>query len=401
MKQPDLAAKRVLAIDVFRGITILTMVFVNELAGIADIPGWMKHLAADANGMTFVDLVFPAFLFIVGMSIPFACAARLHKGDSLRQLFGHIALRSISLIIIGVFMVNTLSGYDPYTMPIAIHLWTLLMYGAVLLLWCQYPSHWPAAIPIGLRTLGAALLVTLWYLYQGKANTGMTTQWWGILGLIGWAYLMAGIVYLGALQIDKAHAQIAFLTLATLGFLGLYLLLNGTREFEGSALQLLVENNRNNTHTAIVLAGAILATLFYHNALVTHRRRYVMMLILCSGIAALAIWPVSPISKIWATPTWALFSIFFCTLIFTVTHYIVEVKKHTRWCQFFAPAAANPLLVYILPFILLAAVELAGINYRPAIFDSGPAGIFWSAFFALVIMWIAAIMSKMGVKLKL
>ena len=67
------------------------MVFVNELASIKDVPQWMKHMPADADAMTFVDLVFPAFLFIVGMSIPFALQQRLNKGDSFLQLQGHIA----------------------------------------------------------------------------------------------------------------------------------------------------------------------------------------------------------------------------------------------------------------------------------------------------------------------
>ncbi|MDO8341836.1 MAG: hypothetical protein Q7T48_01430 [Cellvibrio sp.] len=61
MNNPSAHASRVLSIDVFRGIIIFTMVFVNELAGIADVPQWMKHLPANVDGMTFVDLVFPAF----------------------------------------------------------------------------------------------------------------------------------------------------------------------------------------------------------------------------------------------------------------------------------------------------------------------------------------------------
>jgi predicted acyltransferase len=48
------------------------MIFVNELAAVHDIPQWMKHMPRDADAMSFVDVVFPGFLFIVGMSIPFA-----------------------------------------------------------------------------------------------------------------------------------------------------------------------------------------------------------------------------------------------------------------------------------------------------------------------------------------
>ncbi|MDO3388222.1 DUF5009 domain-containing protein [Gilvimarinus sp. SDUM040013] len=401
MGQLNIAAKRVLSIDVFRGITILTMVFVNELAGIANVPGWMKHLAADVDGMTFVDLVFPAFLFIVGMSIPFASAARLKKGDDLRQLLFHVLIRSLSLIIIGVFMVNTIAGFDEQAMLIPMDLWTLLMYGAVLLVWCQYPRGWSKVASNIPKIIGGALLVLLWFLYEGNQNQGMTTQWWGILGLIGWAYLLASIVYLFALTITNAVSHILFLIVAALGFLGLFFLLDGVQEFQGSALQLLVNNNNNHTHAAIVLAGVTLSTLFYNEVLAASLKRNALLFIVASGALAFACWQVSPISKIWATPSWGLFSIFFCALIFTATYYIVDIKHYTRWCQFFAPAAANPLLVYLIPYVLIAAVGLAGVSYRPAFFDSGLAGIVWAAVFSIAIMWIGAFVSKMGVKLKL
>jgi predicted acyltransferase len=73
---------RISSIDVFRGLTIFAMIFVNDLAGVRDIPAWMKHVPADQDGMTFVDVVFPAFLFIVGMAIPFAIAKRFKSGYS-------------------------------------------------------------------------------------------------------------------------------------------------------------------------------------------------------------------------------------------------------------------------------------------------------------------------------
>ena len=69
MSYNQLSNERILSIDAFRGITILVMIFVNELAGVHDIPQWMKHMPKDAAAMSFVDVVFPGFLFIVGIAI--------------------------------------------------------------------------------------------------------------------------------------------------------------------------------------------------------------------------------------------------------------------------------------------------------------------------------------------
>ena len=75
MKQ---SSGRIASIDALRGLTILVMIFVNDLGGVIGAPAWMKHyFPYDADGMTFVDVVFPAFLFIVGMSIPFAIGKKI------------------------------------------------------------------------------------------------------------------------------------------------------------------------------------------------------------------------------------------------------------------------------------------------------------------------------------
>ena len=112
----QLSSQRILSIDALRGITILVMIFVNELAGVSGIPAWMKHMPADADAMTFVDVVFPAFLFIVGMSIPFAINRRLSKGDNFMKLQGYILWRALGLLVLGFFMVNAEDGYNEAAM---------------------------------------------------------------------------------------------------------------------------------------------------------------------------------------------------------------------------------------------------------------------------------------------
>jgi len=99
--------KRILSIDVFRGLTIFLMVFVNDLMPVTGIPSFLKHAGADANTMTFVDVVFPAFLFIVGISIPLAMGVRIARGENPMLIGKHVFIRTAGLIILGLFMVNS------------------------------------------------------------------------------------------------------------------------------------------------------------------------------------------------------------------------------------------------------------------------------------------------------
>lgn len=400
---PAVNANRVLSIDVFRGIIIFTMVFVNELAGVADIPQWMKHLPADVDGMTFVDLVFPAFLFIVGMSIPFAIQARANKGDSALEIFKHIALRSFGLMVIGVFMVNTESGYDAAAMSISMPLWTLLMFISVLLIWSNYPRTISAGIALGAKLIGAAGLVILWWLYKGPNGTGMTTQWWGILGLIGWAYLIAGTLFLIARQIASPITQFFSVAVLALVLIAIFFALDAAKSNLADVpfMAKVLELNCNYTHAAIVLAGVILSQLFYLPNFAAGKFKNYFIFTGVVGVLAFASWQVSPISKIWATPSWALFSVFFCCLIFGAVYWLVDVKQQRAWTKFFEPSATNPLLVYILPYIVLSLCGIFGVYLRPEMCSAGVAGIIWSLLFACAIMGIGALLTRMGLRVKL
>ena len=78
---------RISSIDILRALTMLLMIFVNDLWSLKDIPGWLEHTAAEADGMGLADTVFPAFLFLAGMSIPLSVQHRRQKGDSTWQNF--------------------------------------------------------------------------------------------------------------------------------------------------------------------------------------------------------------------------------------------------------------------------------------------------------------------------
>ena len=66
---------RISSIDIMRGLTLVLMLFVNDL-NMNVAPAWLGHRAAEFDGMGLADWVFPGFLFIVGMAIPFAFSKR-------------------------------------------------------------------------------------------------------------------------------------------------------------------------------------------------------------------------------------------------------------------------------------------------------------------------------------
>src|ERR1043166_9049473 len=101
---------RITSVDALRGFVMFMMIFVNDLSGVGKlVPDWMVHFSdrhRGGSGMTFVDLVFPAFLFIVWMSIPLALGGQTAKSRPVWKTLAHIITRITSLLFIGILMVH-------------------------------------------------------------------------------------------------------------------------------------------------------------------------------------------------------------------------------------------------------------------------------------------------------
>ena len=90
---------RLLSLDVFRGITVAGMLLVNNPGNWRTVYPPLEH--AGWNGWTPTDLVFPFFLFIVGVAMMFSFPGRRERGASTRTLFGHVARRTAALMLLG------------------------------------------------------------------------------------------------------------------------------------------------------------------------------------------------------------------------------------------------------------------------------------------------------------
>jgi heparan-alpha-glucosaminide N-acetyltransferase len=399
MKYNTLTTQRILSIDVFRGITILVMIFVNDVAGVSGIPAWMKHVPADADAMTFVDVVFPAFLFIVGMSLPFALNNRLAKGDSFWKLQAHILWRTIGLLVLGIFMVNAEGGYNEAAMGMSIHLWSLLFYACAILVWNVYyfkQKTWGYL----LQAIGAGGLLWLGFIYKGgeDGTKGLAPQWWGILGLIGWAYLLSCIIY------QLVRGSIRGLLFMILVCVLWYIAGKQPAAEHNAFLQWIARQSGHASHTSIVLSGIVLSLLFFERKKIetnTQRFMQAIILVVVTAIAAWLLRPFYAISKIHATPSWCLYCVAICSALFSFLYWLIDVKKYSSWTAFFKPAASNPLLVYILPFIIYHVQVWLGIYFMPESFHQGWLGVAWSVCYAIIIMGIAIVLNKLKIRLHL
>jgi heparan-alpha-glucosaminide N-acetyltransferase len=353
--------ERLACLDAFRGFDILVMVFVNYIAAMSAIPFILRHAKAGMDTYTLTDVVFPGFLFIVGAAIPLSLGKRTEAGDPLGRVLGRIFIRWAALLFLGIIEVNR-ESYSAADTGMSQALWYLLAFLAVIALWNTYPKtedRKRRRLYLGLRLAAAAVLLVLVILFRGRTEGGalvwLRTSWWGILGLIGWAYLIGSLVFLA---LGRSRA-------ALMGVLALLIALNAGNHLGALGwLDSILGANQvamHTCHTAIVLAGVLVGTFFGPRAVkVGPKERAFFILPFGAGLyaAGLLLRPIQGISKIRATESYALVTAGVCAVLFLGFYYLMDVLKVRRWAGFLQPVGRNPLLAYILPDILVCVLLL-------------------------------------------
>ena len=385
---PVLPRQRIASVDALRGLTFLVMLFVNCLSGASGVPPGIQHFAADVDGMSLADIVFPAFLFVVGTSIPFSLNSRVAEPGGLSKTLRQVFARAFGLIVIGFFMVNTEEGYHEAAIGMSIALWALCFYGAVLLTWGTYRFARPALNYV-VRGAGVLAIVALALVYRSGADGQgwMTPAWWGILGCIGWAYLISSIIYL------CGRGRLVVLALSVAGCVLWFAL---SRAYDGNGVLAM-----HATHTSIVLCGALCVLLFFSGAGDASRRMAAgIALAAVLALCAFLLHTIYPISKIGATPPWALYCAALCSGLFALLYWLIEVRRVSRWTALVQPAAANPLITYLLPMVLVTLMHLLHLRWWPAL-THGAGAIAFSMLFAAAVVALVSVLNNYNVKLKL
>jgi heparan-alpha-glucosaminide N-acetyltransferase len=383
-----------------RGLTLMLMLFLNDLY-MPGVPSWLGNMAADFDGMGLADWVFPGFLFMVGMAIPFSIGKRISNGDKNITIAKHIVVRSISLLIIGVLMLNS-DRVNPEFTGISRNLWALLMYTGIFLIWNNYKENDKNFFTIaGLKLIGMTLLVFLVFKFKSgefENNGSLITGWWGTLGLIGWGYLVTAFIYLLIRDniLNTVIAFLFFLALNILAKLEMLSYLDSAKPVFG----VIIEGNV----PMIVIAG-LLTSLILKRYSVTNSVK-VIVTIVTIGIASivggfiLRNWFI--ISKIQATPSWGLICNGISMVFFALLYWITDIKKQSNWTIILKPAGENSLTTYLAPGIIYYLFLSTGI---PILFYK-QTGIMLviiagSVVWAFLMVGLSALLVRSNIKLKL
>lgn len=390
--------RRLGSIDVIRALTMYLMVFVNDLWTDKGIPAWLEHAPGKADGMGFSDIIFPAFLFIVGLSIPYSQQSRISRGQSRPTIFGHILLRSIALIVMGFFQMNLENYSNQALLPQSI--WEILITVSFFLIWLDYSPE-KQKLKVWLQSLGIGILVLMAIIYKGNSPEGiiwLRPHWWGILGLIGWAYFAcATITLFGG---ERLLILLAFLIFFV--FFNSSVMLDAPA-FTGSFRHLIRTLGLGNaSNSSITMLGVISAVIYRK---FSEKPAKVEIILIVMAIAlfvfGFATRPLWGISKIRATPSWTTICSAISILAFALLIYLVDRKGKENWFKMIKPAGTSTLTCYLLPYFHEAIfISLIGIRL-PEILRTGATGIVKSLLFALIIVLITGWLEKRRLRLKI
>jgi predicted acyltransferase len=174
---------RLLSLDVARGITIAFMIMVNNNGGSGSW-GFMNH--ARWNGLTATDLVFPTFVFVMGVSTVFAIEGRLARGATRGQILRHTVQRAVILCLLGI-IVNSFPFFELEHMRFYGVLQRIAVcYLAVSVLYLWKPRAWPIAAALVIALAGYWVLLR-WIPVPGAGLPGRDVPFMDVRqNLVSW-----------------------------------------------------------------------------------------------------------------------------------------------------------------------------------------------------------------------
>ena len=376
------------------------MLWVNDFWTLNSIPKWLKHAVSGEDYLGFSDLIFPWFLFAIGLSIPFAFESRLLKSENNVTIGKHILLRTIALLVMGLFHMN-MEMYNHQSSYISKPIFVIISTFAFFMIWNDHSrlkgknDFFYKLLPF----LGVTVLIIMFFIYRGQDYDGnaigFRIHWWGILGLIGWVYsITAGTYFVFKKSIFAL--SIAFFISMILNFMDSsdisYAIFSWQKanwipgsgglqalSFGGIITSLCLKRYKNDIR---ILYGFLSFAGLLSLLLGLFLRKYFI------------------ISKIAGTPSWILISMSTAIFLFIFLHWVVDLKKQLSWYEPISIAGTATLTCYLIPYFYYSVRTLTGFQL-PMFLTTGIIGLFKSILYSFLIIIFARIASKSFVRLKI
>ncbi|OQX83221.1 DUF5009 domain-containing protein [candidate division KSB1 bacterium 4484_87] len=305
-------SERLISLDMFRGLTIAFMILVNNPGSWSYVYPPLEH--AKWHGWTPTDLVFPFFLFIVGVAMAFSLNKRMERGDSFSQLFGKVVRRTVIIFALGLFL-----GLFPF-----FHFSTM-------------------------RIPGVLQRIAICYFFAALIVLKASPKW-----QIGWTAILL-IGYWLAVKLIPVPGYGAGV-LEPIGNLCWYIdshLLAG-HTWAGAPVPGFDPEGILSTIPAI---ATVMFGVFTGNWLRSSRDKYekVSGLFVAGNFALFAgivmdIW--LPINKNMWTSSYSVFMAGMAAIFLAMCYWIIDIKGYVKWAQPFVVFGSNAIAVYVLSGII-------------------------------------------------
>jgi hypothetical protein len=342
------------------------------------------------------------------MSIPFAVERRYSKGLSGESTIGHIFSRTLALLVMGAFITNSEARLSP-EVSYKIGVYWILMVLAFILIWNQYPRTEDKNRKILYMILKIIGVIILFYLAVTFRNPkeGVFAARWGILGSIGWTYLLCAVIYVFTRDRLKylIPVWIAFVVICILGsrmneLWGGSAILDLPRpNFYNEMLSIL--HVGNGSLPAFTMGGIIFSLISTKYINMGSKKKVIyatatVALFCLAGFIARKFWILSKLS---ATPTWIFYVIAIAIGTYAILTWLSNTGK-AGWLNSIKPAGTATLTCYLMPYVSYGLADLTGI-VLPDWFTHGFMGIINCLCFAFVIIGVTWLLGRLHIKLKI
>ena len=357
--------KRLLSLDFFRGLTIAGMIIVNDPGSWSHVYAPLRH--AEWHGATPTDLVFPFFLFIVGVSISLS----LSKREASSSLYLKIFKRSVIIFLLGIFLA-LFPKFDFDNLRVA----GVLQRISIVYLICAVlflNSRFSTQLKIGIGLLIIYWITMMFIPFNGNLAGTLEPG----VNFAAWidSYLVPGRMYQGTWDPEGLYSTLPAIATGISGMLC------------GS----IILNNNNSIKDKII-------KLFYWGSIA-----------LIIGYFWDYIFPIN--KHIW-TSSYVLYSSGLAMIILAMSMWIIDEKKYTGNIKFGLVFGSNAIVAYVLHGMVWRLFQIPiinGVGFQKFWMDTGislglPAkfvSLDWAIFYTLVIYFIVYQLYKRKIFIKI